>query len=268
MLNLPLLVESDELEPLLGQEKILILDVSPRDNYLAGHIPGAIHVIPGSLVCGIKPATGKLPSIEQLTDLFSRLGLTAEHHVVAYDDEGGGWAGRLIWTLDVLGHKKYSYLNGGIHAWRNEGHPMESLVNEGQPVVYQVNINQQPIAEVDDILASLDQQQVMVWDTRSRDEYEGKKVLALRGGHIPGAVNLDWLELMDNTRNLRLKNLDELQATLNSLGLTKDKPVITHCQTHHRSGLSYLVGKLLSYDIRGYHGSWSEWGNREDTPIG
>lgn len=62
-----------------------------------------------------------VPSTEALSRLFSALGLTRDTHVVAYDDEGGGWAARLLWTLELIGHTRYSYLNGGIHAWRDEG---------------------------------------------------------------------------------------------------------------------------------------------------
>ncbi|UYM17926.1 sulfurtransferase [Endozoicomonas euniceicola] len=77
-------------------------------------------------MAGTPPATGKLPPVKQLEDLFSRLGYTGNEHIVVYDDEGGGWAGRFIWTLDVIGHKNYSYLNGGIHAWLKEDHRTEN----------------------------------------------------------------------------------------------------------------------------------------------
>ena len=267
-MDLPLLIEPDQLEPLLGNENLLILDVSSAENHARFHIPGAIHIPPASLVCGIQPATGKLPDIEQLNTVFSAVGLDDNKHVIAYDDEGGGWAGRLIWTLDVLGHKQYSYLNGGLHSWINEGHPTEQTVNQAKTTTYNAQIDRSPIADLEDVLSLLNSEGTAIWDARSAEEYAGTKVVAQRGGHIPGAINLDWLELMDRERNLRLVNLTNLQERLDSLGITQDKAVITHCQTHHRSGLSYLAMKLLGYpDIKGYHGSWSEWGNREDTPI-
>jgi len=267
-MDLPLLIEPDQLEPLLNDESLLILDVSSAENYARFHVPGAIHIPPASLVCGIKPATGKLPSIEQLNAVFSEVGLDNNKHVIAYDDEGGGWAGRLIWTLDVLGHKQHSYLNGGLHSWVNEGHPAEQTINRGTTVSYNSHIDHTPIADLEDVLSLLNRKDVVIWDARSSEEYAGTKAVSKRSGHIPGAVNLDWLELMDRERNLRMVDLDTLQKHLNSLGITRDKTVVTHCQTHHRSGLSYLAMKLLGYpDIKGYHGSWSEWGNRQDTPI-
>ncbi len=269
-MNLPLLLEPEQLSELLNSDhqNLLILDTSSRDNYLKHHVPGAIHIEPKNLQCGTAPAPGKLPSVEQLAELFSRVGLSADKHVIAYDDEGGGWAGRLIWTLDVLGHDKYSYLNGGLHAWVNEGHPTETTVNAAPATHYRVELRQDPIAEISDIVPNLGKADFAIWDARSAEEYNGTKIVAKRGGRIPGAANIDWLELMDRERNMRLVDLDKLQQRLNDLGLSKDKHIVTHCQTHHRSGLSYLAMKILGYQqIKGYHGSWSEWGNREDTPI-
>lgn len=268
--TIPLLLEAEQLAAMLtsGDHNLLILDTSNAVNYHKHHIPGAIHIEPQSLQAGTIPAPGKLPSIKQLTELFSRVGLSADKHVIAYDDEGGGWAGRLIWTLDVLGHKNYSYLNGGLHAWVNENHPIETITNTGNAVDYKVNIDTTPIAEIDDIIPHLNDNNFAIWDARSAAEHHGSTVLAKHGGHIPGAINIDWLELIDRQNNMRLIDLDNLQQRLNTLGLSKDKHIATHCQSHHRSGLTYLAMKILGYaNIKGYHGSWSEWGNRDDTPI-
>lgn len=265
---LPLLLEPAELEPILDREDLLIVDLSNVDNYARHHIPGSVYFPPQVLQSGMQPAVGKLPGIEGLSLIFSRLGLTTDKHVVVYDDEGGGWAGRMIWTLDVLGHQRYSYLNGGLHAWLNEGHPVEAEANIPLASNYVANIDTGPIAEADDILATLDDPDVLIWDARSAAEYRGERLAAARGGHIPGAINLDWLELMDRSRNLRLLPREQLQQRLQDAGITADKRVITHCHTHHRSGLSYLAMKVLGYpDIQGYHGSWAEWGNNPDLPI-
>lgn len=268
MKDWPLLIEASQLADSLHEPKLLILDTSSADNYAKHHVPGAIHIAPAALQCGVKPAVGKLPAPDQLQALFSRVGLTADKHVIVYDDEGGGWAGRLIWTLDVIGHRNYSYLNGGLQAWLSGGHPSEDVANLPPPSEIDITIDSTPIAEIEDFINLLGNSQLGIWDARSPEEYRGEKVLAQRGGHIPGAVNLDWLELIDNGNDMRLKNLSALQARLDHIGLSADKTIITHCQTHHRSGLSYLLMKILGYPhIKGYHGSWGEWGNREDTPI-
>ncbi|MDB6063716.1 MAG: thiosulfate sulfurtransferase [Verrucomicrobiaceae bacterium] len=266
--SLPLLLEPDALEPLLDHPDLLILDASSAANYQRGHVPNAIHIAPQALQNGIQPAVGKLPSVEQLSALFASVGLTPDKHVIAYDDEGGGWAGRLLWTLEVLGHHRYSYLNGGLPAWANEGHPLEADASVGVPSQFVAQIHPESIATLDYIRDHLGDHSFAVWDARSPDEYVGRKVVAARGGHIPGAINLDWIELMDRRRNLRLLPLEVLSERLQALGLTPDKTIVTHCQTHHRSGLTWLAMKVLGYpDIKGYDGSWGEWGNRSDTPV-
>ena len=87
-------------------------------------------------------------------------------------------------------------------------------------------------------------------------------------GHIPGAVNMDWLDVMDRDNALRIRDYAELVTELEALGLTPDMEMVTHCQSHHRSGLTWLAGKALGFTkIRAYPGSWKDWGNRDDTPI-
>jgi thiosulfate/3-mercaptopyruvate sulfurtransferase len=84
----------------------------------------------------------------------------------------------------------------------------------------------------------------------------------------PGAVNFDWVNAIDQTRNLRLKPAEVLKQTFSNLGATPDKEVIVYCQTHHRSAHTFIVLKSLGYPhVRGYPGSWSEWGNSPETPI-
>ena len=244
----------------------LLVHVATAEAYAAGHIDGAVHVAPGELVSGIKPATGTLPDAQRLQHLLERIGYRPDACIVAYDDEGGGWAGRFIWTLDVVGHTNWRYLNGGIHAWVGAGLPLQRAPVTPAPTRVSIEIDRGPIAETQDILDHLGDTAVTIWDCRSRDEFDGRRVAAARGGHIPGAVHLDWLDLMDPARDLRLRT--DLEALLRTHGISRDNELIVHCQTHHRSGLAYLVARALGFpNVRGYHGSWSEWGNRADTPI-
>lgn len=265
--QLGLIIEPQELQAALGAPDLLIVDLCQLHVWQQMHVPGAVHVNPGELVCGIPPASGMLPTKGQLQAMLARIGYTPQKHIVVYDDEGGGWAGRFIWTLDVIGHTAYSYLNGGLHAWFREKHPVTAEVVDVTPSSVEITLDRSVIAELDTVMAALKDPHVKIWDARSAEEYAGLKSSSARAGHIPGAVNLDWVDLMDRNRNLRLLPPDVIQQKLDRLGIKPGNAIITHCQTHHRSGLSYLVAKALGYKVQGYHGSWGEWGNLPDTPI-
>lgn len=268
-MSLPLLLEPDVFSSLpdSDRERVLLVDVCQTQTYARMHIPGAVHVPPPQLVCGIPPAAGKLPDVESLTRLFAGIGYSPDRSVVVYDDEGGGWAGRFLWTLDVIGHKSSSVLNGGLHSWAKEGFPLSNEPASPEPTPVSLSIDRSPMVDVSDILEDLEKSCSIIWDARGRDEYEGLKMTARRNGHIPGAVNLDWLELMDHDRNLRLLPEEILRQKLASVGINGDRPVITHCHSHHRSGLSYLASRILGIPVRAYDGSWSEWGNLPDVPV-
>ncbi len=248
------------------EQTLLVAQVTSAQAYAAGHVPGAVHVAPTDLVCGIPPATGRLPDRDALTALFRRIGYTHGTEVVTLDDEGGGWAGRLAWTLDIIGNRGWRYLDGGLDAWAAAGLPLDRTPVHASPSTVEITVDTGPIAEAEDILDRLGDDSLVIWDCRSAEEFAGQRRAAIRAGHIPGAVNLDWLDLMDRDRNLCL--VKNLEALLGQCGVRADRDVITHCQTHHRSGLTYMAARLLGFPrIRAYHGSWSEWGNRMDTPV-
>ena len=267
-LKLPLLAEPAQLEAQLTDPTLLIVDVCQPQNWQRLHLPGAVHINPSELVCGIPPSGGKMPTLPQLNALLGRIGYRNDLHIVSYDDEGVGWAGRLLWTLDVIGHPGgYSLLDGGLHSWLNEGRPLTTEVRAVPSTVVNATIHHEPIAELDTVLAALGNSQIKIWDARSREEYLGLRSGSARAGHIPGAINIDWLDTMDKARDLRLLPLPIIRAKLRQLGVQDGDSIITHCQGHHRSGLTYVIAKLLGYSVQGYHGSWGEWGNNPDVPV-
>lgn len=264
--NLPLVIEPGDLKARLDAPELILVDLTSEARYAAGHIPGAHFVDPKRTQLGTAPAPGLLPPQPQLEGLFGELGHNPDAVYVVYDDEGGGWAGRFIWMLDVIGHTRYHYLDGGLLAWEAAQLPLstERPAPAGGPVA--LTLRDEPTATREYITQRLGADDLVIWDARGPLEYSGEKVVAAKGGHIPGAVNFEWTAGMDKARQLRIRQ--DMPQILQQLGITPDKEVITHCQTHHRSGFTYLVAKALGYPrIKGYAGSWGEWGNHPDTPV-
>jgi thiosulfate/3-mercaptopyruvate sulfurtransferase len=268
MVTFPLLLEPAELQARLAEPNLQVVDLCQAEQYARAHIPRAVHLDYSRLVLSRPPVAGLLPSMDYMHTLFSSLGLRSEAYIVAYDDEGGGRAARLLWSLAACGHARYALLNGGLQAWVNEGHPLEHRPVAPQLSEYPVNYHPEVVAERDYIMVRLGDANTRLLDCRTPKEYQGEEKRAARTGHIPGAINIDWTEAIDTTRNLRLKSRDALLSRLKSVDITADKEVITYCQTHHRSAHTWLMLKSLGFkNVRGYAGSWSEWGNMPDSPI-
>ena len=272
MSMLPMLVEPEQLHPALTHEALLIVDMSNPENYASKHLPGAVNLPYANIMQAVPPAGGMLPDEQHLSKVLSAIGLRSDHHVVAYDGEQGGRAARFLWTLDVLGHSGLSLLNGGLSAWKQAAFPLNDVTTSPSPSQYKAQrANPLALADKAYILSCLNEARATrpaLLDARSAAEYAGLDVRAKRGGHIPGAVNLNWLDTIDSGNALRFKPDTELRAILNELGLQQEQEIITYCQTHHRSAHSYWMLKHLGYPhIRGYAGSWSEWGNDPSVPI-
>jgi len=267
--QLPLIIECDELAEHLEDDKVIVIDLCKKETWLQAHIPGAVHIEYPQIIHVEKPVMGLLPDPAEFAATLAAVGVNQDTHIVAYDDEGGGKASRLLWTLEAYGFRNYSLLNGGLIAWSNEGWPLSKDV----PTPTKGNLQFEgsltgAVSKRDIVLTSLDDDSVQLLDARSAAEFSGEKKFAARGGHIPGAINYDWMDIMDPTRNGRLRSHEELLDTLAARGFSPDKTVICYCHTHHRSALSFIMLKSLGYEhISGYPGSWSDWGNATDTPI-
>jgi len=267
----PLVIEPEAANALIEKENILFIDLCQTDSYVKHHIPGAIYLDYNWIVATDKPRMGLLPDVEQLSRILNAYGINEQTHIIAYDDEGGGRACRLLWTLQCIGHQPLSLLNGGLPAWMAEGLSTEQELRFPQlsdRVDRDINYIEAPIADKQYILEHLNDEGTVILDARSAQEYNGIKVFAERGGHMPGAINYNWTNAMDPNNNMKLKDAEILKSDLAALGITPDKTIVCHCQSHHRSAHTCLMLNSIGFvNVKGYPGSWSDWGNDANTPI-
>lgn len=267
-LELPLLIDPEVLHERLPDERLLVLDLAAAEQFAEGHIPGAINLPYGRIVRHDPPVAGLLPERRHLQALYDQLGLDTDTDVVALDREGGAAAGRLLWTLHGLGHARCAMLDGGLHAWSDADLPLtRDATPPPRPSGERGGADGGVIADHAYIRERLDDPGFRLLDARSIGEYDGSTRRAARGGHIPGARHYEWSRGIDPA-TMRMRPAVALLQELAGLDITPAHEVVVYCHSHHRSGFSYWMLRTLGFErVRGYPGSWSDWGNRPDTPI-
>ena len=204
-------------------------------------------------------------------ELFDRYGFTPDTTVVVYAEHSNPYSARFAWTLRYHGHDKVYVLNGGYEKWSREGLPTSFLPTSAKRGEgYLITSSRDIRADADQVLTRLSNPSTVVWDTRGKGEYEGTDIRADRGGHIPGAVHLQWTDLLEEKDGIKvLKSQGQIEGLLASYGITREKTIIAHCQTGIRSAYATLVLLALDYqDAKNYDGSWIEWANNQEFPVG
>ena len=253
-----------------NRSQVVVLDARQTPLFLLGHIEGAHHLPRSEFLDKRDGVKSLVPTSTAFESLMEEFGITPETTVVTYAEDSNPYAARLAWTLRYHGHENILVLDGGYEKWAKEGHPTSLLPTTAAiPSNYRVSTPGKSRAEADYVLTQLGNPSVVIWDTRTPEEYDGTKVRADRGGHIPGATHLNWTELQHEVNGVKvLKSESAIRELLAGYGITADQEVIAHCQTGIRSSYATLVLQGLGYtEVKNYDGSWIEWANNPSLPI-
>lgn len=235
---------------------------SHRQQYEESHIPGAQFVDWTADIVEPGSPSYDIANPERYSELMSALGVSAETHVIAYDDANGMFAARLWWTLNYYGHSRVSVLSGGWQKWLAEGHPVTADVIEVEPATFVAQVQPQFLASAKDISGMAGQHLV---DSRSPAEFSGQTSRASRAGRIPGAINVPRKSLLDN--NGQLLTGEALSAKFANSPETPDD-VVVYCNSGVSASFVMMAMLESGYQsVRVYDGSWKDWVNNPDNPV-
>lgn len=242
-------------------DKVIVVDVRPEAAYKEGHIPGAINIDVNTLQT--KPNSILLP-VAKVAKILGDKGIDGSKRVVLYG-EGHEIAFLEFWMLDYIGVPDVKVLDGGIEAWKAAGGKVTQDVTTLPATTFTPKPDSFKYATVQEVLAATRDPNVQILDVRTPGEFNGTDVRALRGGHIPGAINIPYEENFQEKSTV-MKPLSELEK-MYAAKLDKNKTIIVYCQTGTRSTNTYLVLKELGYKVRNFDASWAVWGNDTSLPV-
>ena len=190
-------------------------------------------------------------------------------------DKNNWFAAWAAWVFEIYGIENVKLLDGGRVKWEADKKPLTPLassVKSGN--IKLTKTNNALRARLKDVVDIANKKSnIALVDIRSADEYNGKVFapagvpeLAVRAGHIPGAVNVSWGQAVN--KDGTIKSVEELKKIYAAAGIDGSKPIITYCRIGERSSHTWFVlNKVLGYDARNYDGSWTEYGNSVGNPI-
>ena len=267
-----MLVNSAWLAQHARDKDLLVLAVGKREEYAAGHIPGSGYLESGDLRTSTPPPGSdalvlELPPPDQVRDVLAKAGVSNESRVVLYSTgDNATMTARIYLTMDAMGlGASTSILDGGLPLWKGESRALTQEVPEAIPGKLQLCPQTDVVAGLDYVRSQLHKPNETIVDARLPEFYSGEKIPPQRrAGHIPGAVNVPFSSLLDESG--RLLPLEALRAKFQDAGARPGNQVITYCHIGQQASLAYFVARYVGYDARMFDGSWQEWSAHSELP--
>ena len=259
----------------LNTREMIILDVQPNiHDYIEEHIPGAVYFPEGLLRTSIEGMPAMYVPPEAIQPLFRNVGLRPMVPAVVYTGTGAakGWGDGLeqtmmAYSLARFGHDSIYVLDGGLNKWKKEGRPLTKKFNKTKVSDFTVRVQSDFFIQYEEFKTIKDRENVLVLDARPPAVYEGQSYW-IKPGHIPGAINVPWASLMDDTNKSLLKPDEEIAAILDANGVKPDKTIICTCGTGREATNEFIFFKwYLKYpNVKIYEGSFTEWTAYPENP--
>jgi thiosulfate/3-mercaptopyruvate sulfurtransferase len=263
-----LLVDTAWLAQHLNDSNVRIVDIRAR-GYGDGHIPEAVFV-DNNWIRNPKAPPTFLPTPQEFEALMSKLGISNNTRVIAYDERGGIYATRLWWILNYYGHSNVALLDGGWVKWAAEQRATSTAAPSPAAAAFRVKPGTVKVATADQVKAAINKPGVKLIDARTQGEIDGKDLRNIkRGGYIESSVPVYWEDTLDPMTKA-FKPAAEIARLYRDKGITAGDEVTVYCQVGMRASHDIFTLALIGHDLTkmaNYYGAWEEWGNRDDTPI-
>ena len=271
------LVSTEWLANNIGDPDIRIIDGSwflpsagrsGRDEYAAGHIPGAVFFDVDENSDRASPLPHMLPEPKQFADAVGAMGIAADNRIVVYDGAGLFSAARVWWHFGTMGAARVAVLDGGLPKWREEGRAITTEIPNHKPVGFQPRHDKQAVADLDQIRSAMASKEFQVVDARAAPRFRGEAPEVrpgVRSGHIPGSYNLPFGEILtDGVMN----SPSDIRQAFERAGLDLGRPIVTSCGSGVTAAVLNLALDQLGIRPAGlYDGSWTEWGSHSETEV-
>lgn len=264
-------------EKLIGGDAIMV-DVRDAEEYEKAHIPGAVNIPEMFTTLSMTTPEGLQEMQDIFVPLFRNAGIRHDQTVIVYEESlntryGGSCRG--YFQLRLFGHKDVGILDGGLSQWLQDGFPVTSEQTKATPSDFQPSMQEDFLANLDDMIIAINNPKVKLLDNRDEDEWRGISSspygvdFAPRKGRIPGARWVEWHNFMDTSQEIpHFKSPEEIRTICAQVGLDVNDEIIIYCFKGARASNTYIALLMAGFNkIRNYYGSWNEWSRHPELPI-
>jgi thiosulfate/3-mercaptopyruvate sulfurtransferase len=261
------------------QRGAIIWDVRAEEDYRSGHIPGAVSIGDAQRVLRDENNEDYL-ALEQIAETLGSAGIDPAKEIIIYGAKAHTAPYFALVTLQYFGAKNVAVYHGGIDDWKANSGALDKEPAQPKPVALKLMPNPDLLVATKDVIARLNNKDVQILDVRGPREFSGEDMRALRGGHVPGALNVpfeqNWSDpdtyrklarkQVSNKDGLNLKSADQLKALYAKLDPNKE--TIVYCQSGVRASVSASILKDLGFkNVKLYDSSWLGYGNTFEAPV-